>query len=324
MGPVCSLLLHVGPPRTATTTLQKHFFPTIENYLCLQKRAFIPHADAIQDQGIQVVHGERNLISFSAIKSNLEVLQNTDILSASDRNLLFVIINTVGTCLSRKRLQARRRWYELLIKALSLAAHRVSSASCYTGIMIASESLSNTLLGIKGELSSISNKMVLPTQVICSAWKRSGLGQTPCISFCLRDPEEYILSRYVRYSINMISLGEGQKALGPEEWLTVQLQAHSQEQWTSALFPAFHKTFVRYHAKCGFVRPYGFRELLASDDVFDLIGLSGEKSVAFSAFPKENSFPTLMEIADDAKLRLHRLLSDMKLLSVLHQEQLYE
>ena len=323
MATECALYLHVGPPRTATTTLQKHFLPSIKHYLCLQKRAFRPHSVAAQDEGLQVTKGGY-ILDFRQTVFQLEDLQNRDLASASARDLLFLIINAVGDVLCRRELQGRRRWNQLLSQALKQAARGVVCDSQYNGIVIASESLSNTPLGLTGSLSKISDRITLPTQVICDTWKASAEGQVPCISFCLREPEEYILSRYMRYLVDTMMRGEDQETLSVEGWLNKQVRVHRLKPWGSALFPAFHKSFIRYHARHGFVRPYGFRELLASDDVYDLIGFSGEKKVAFNEFPKENSFHTLMDVAFSAKERIHKLLNKMQLLSLLHQEQLFE
>ena len=319
----CTLFLHVGPPRTATTTLQKYFFTSTEHYLCLQKRAYRAHNAAAQDEGLQVSNGGY-IVDYNDFVSRLEALQDRGLASAGERDLLFLIVKEVAGILCSQQLQGRRRWQQLLTQALGLAARVVVCGSKYRGVMIASESLSNTPLAITGKLSKVYDRITLPTKVICDAWKVNDLGLLPCISFCLRDPEEYVLSRYMRYSVNKMMRGEGHTALSPEEWLTVQVQGHKLKPWSSALFPAYHKSYIRYHSKYGFVRPYGFRELLASEDVFDLIGLAGERKVAFSAFPKENSFPTLMEVACDARARICGMLSNLQILSQLHEEQLFE
>ena len=43
------------------------------------------------------------------------------------------------------------------------------------------------------------------------------------------------------------------------------------------------------------MKAFGFQELLASDDVFSLMGLEGEDRVAFRSFPRENRLPITRE-----------------------------
>ena len=51
-----------------------------------------------------------------------------------------------------------------------------------------------------------------------------------------------------------------------------------------------HAKFVKQLQKHAFVKAFGFQELLASDDVFSLMGPQGEDKYALRGFPRENKF----------------------------------
>ena len=60
---------------------------------------------------------------------------------------------------------------------------------------------------------------------------------------------------------------------------------------TSALAPAMHADFVKQLQKYSFVKTFGFKELLASDDVFSLMGLQVEGQYKICDFPEKIKFP---------------------------------
>ena len=56
-----------------------------------------------------------------------------------------------------------------------------------------------------------------------------------------------------------------------------------------------HSEFIKQLQRHSFVKALGFQELLASDDVFSLMGLQGEEKYAFRDFPQENKLPFTKE-----------------------------
>ena len=58
---------------------------------------------------------------------------------------------------------------------------------------------------------------------------------------------------------------------------------------TSALSVAMHASFIRSLSQYSYVKAIGFSDLLASKDVFRLMGMQGEMPINFSDLPAENS-----------------------------------
>ena len=75
------------------------------------------------------------------------------------------------------------------------------------------------------------------------------------------------------------------------EFIQKQATLERNNPGASALTPAMHSEFVKQLQKYAFVKAYGFQELLASNDVFSLMGLKGEGEYAFRDFPMENKTP---------------------------------
>ena len=85
------------------------------------------------------------------------------------------------------------------------------------------------------------------------------------------------------------------RRINPREYIQKQSILEHNHPGTSALTPAMHAEFVKQLQKHAFVKAFGFQELLASDDVFSLMGLQGENKYAFRDFPRENKLPFTKE-----------------------------
>ena len=85
------------------------------------------------------------------------------------------------------------------------------------------------------------------------------------------------------------------RQLTPSEYIQKQCFLESNNPGTSALTPAMHAEFIKQLQQHAFVKAFGFQELLASDDVFTLIGLQGEDKYAFRDLPRENKLPFTKE-----------------------------
>lgn len=322
----CHLLLHIGPPRTATTTLQKHVFPNVSHHLCLQKKAYRYHLKAAELQGCDIIPGQGYVIDYNQMKMMLGSLRETGLQAESSRDTLYFLVSASSETLCMRSVQQSRMkklWYQLLVQSLRLAAETVLDEQGWSGLVIASEALSNTTVGIRGSLKAVADQDSLQTSVLCSAWREGVHGPIPHISFCLRDPIDYILSRYLRHCANRSSKDAPGSRLSPEQWLAVQAEAFSSQPQLSALFPAFHLSFTRFHARHGFIRPYGFEELLATDDVFALIGLDHEAKFSFSSLPRENRLRGLSQSAENIKVRIEATLKELQLFEQLRNEQIY-
>ena len=119
------------------------------------------------------------------------------------------------------------------------------------------------------------------------------LNRTPLISICLREGFSYLRSKYCRTVIQRRALKE--RFLTPHEFIKKQAALEAIAPGASALAPAMHAEFIKKLQQHAFVKAFGFQELLASDDVFSLMGLQGEGKYAFRDFPRENKLPVAEE-----------------------------
>ena len=124
---------------------------------------------------------------------------------------------------------------------------------------------------------------------ICKACQKQAL-----ISVCLREPISYLRSKYLRTFIQRRHM-QGERDLSPTEYIQKQSILESNHPGTSALTPSMHTEFIKQLQQHAFVKAFGFQELVASDDVFSLMGLQGEDQYAFRDFPRENKLPFTKE-----------------------------
>lgn len=260
-------VFHIGPSRTATTTLQAHLFPTAESNLILTKP---PRAPSL---GIWSAPGS---VSFDELTSlfceyGQEPQQEP---SAIAVNILFPIAQIL-----MKRDDERLR--HLLGTALRLLASRYSS---FRAIYISSEILSETDASL--DCCSSTALRGFPVYALCRTMQ-DALGLMPLVSLCLRDPLSHLVSKYVRCVEQRRR--KRLRPLSPGEYVAKQVHLDRRQGSVSALAPLIHTRFLRELQSVAFVKAYGFRQLLESEDVFPLLGLLGERKIAFASLPRENA-----------------------------------
>lgn len=257
------IVIHIGAPRTGTTTLQKHVFPLLKSTLCLQKEAYQSSGD------IEKIH--RNQPVECDIREQVR--------TPAGRNTILrdvFILSSVKLAVDSSRHQFR----EVIQKAtgeLVALGHRT--------ILISSERLSDGSLSLEGDsLPAPGMDITFGIHSLSAALRQAGF--TPLISVCLRDPIPYLKSKYIRTAMQRHS--RGRKSLRPRDFIEKQLFLEQNHPGTSALTPALHAEFIRQLQDNAFVKAFGFQQLLDSEDVFALMGLQGEERIAFRRFPREN------------------------------------
>ena len=93
---------------------------------------------------------------------------------------------------------------------------------------------------------------------------------------------------------------------------------------TSALTPAMHAEFIKQLEKHAFVKAFGFQELLASDNVFSLMGLQGEDKYAFRDFPRENKLPFTKEQEQAIEVEITQALKQYGFYDRIMRAQMFE
>ena len=88
--------------------------------------------------------------------------------------------------------------------------------------------------------------------------------------------------------------------------------------------PAMHSEFIKQLQQHAFVKAFGFQELLASDDVFSLMGLQGEDKYAFRDFPRENKLPFTEEEEKEAEIEIAKALKQYGYYNLIIKSQMLE
>ena len=108
----------------------------------------------------------------------------------------------------------------------------------------------------------------------------------------LRDPFEYLRSKYCRTCFQRRSSGSRHISAG--EYIDKQCKLELQWPGTSALSVAMHASFVRSLGQYSYVKAIGFRDLLASSDVFRLMGMQVKcLLILVICLPKTSNLPGL-------------------------------
>ena len=130
---------------------------------------------------------------------------------------------------------------------------------------------------------------------------------------CIRDSRTVIQRRSIQ-----------QRDLSPKEYVNKQAILESNHPGTSALTPAMHSEFIKQLQQHAFVKAFGFQELLASDDVFSLMGLQGEDKYAFRDFPRENKLPFTKDQEQEIEAEITKALKKYDFYNRITKAQMFE
>ena len=117
---------------------------------------------------------------------------------------------------------------------------------------------------------------------------------------------------------------KNERDLSPLEYIKKQVNLETNYPGTSALTPAMHSEFTKQLQQHAFVKAFGFQELLASDDVFSLMGLQGEDKYAFRDFPRENKLPFTKEQEQAIEIEITHALKEYGFYDRIVKAQMFE
>ena len=310
---IVSFVIHIGTPRTGTTVLQKYLFPKSKNYFVVQKRAYATTG--------QIVDAERGMGggSIGQCISQMQSLvvplsdnQATDFLN----NLLIPPLLTPSDPLKRSKLKGMQK------HALSLGIQilaQTSDALAKT-VFLSTERLCDTTASLRcySRHSKEGEFLIYP---LIKAIKEFSGGEAK-VTLCLRDPIKYLRSKYIRTFFMRRQFKE--RDLAPAAYIQTQVALEVGYPGTSALTPAMHAEFIKQLQQYAFVKAFGFQELLASDDVFSLMGLRGEDKYAFQDFPRENKYPITKEQEQAIEVEITQALKQYGFYDQIMKSQMFE
>ena len=273
-----TLIVHIGTPRTGTTTLQKHLFKLSKNNNILSKRAY----KASTKEALP------GILENDLSKHNLEGKEK--------------IFNSIVFNALKLSVDSTREENDSAIREWIGNARRISARQA---ILLSTERFCDCSASLNGE-SEIGpgEDKQFPIHSLCQSALK-GNNQI-LITLCLRTPLPYLRSKYIRTALQRSR--QKRKHLSPSTYIHNQIILENNHPGTSALTPAMHSEFIKQLQQHAFVKAFGFQELLASDDVFSLMGLQGEEKYAFRDFPRENKLPFAKEKEQSIEVEITKAL----------------
>lgn len=255
------IIFHIGAPRTASTTLQKHIFP-----LC--KHALYYHKKPRQRSEFYSVQGE----AYPSIASRV------DLERFSTEGLLDLLM----ACAFKLAIHHE----DARLEASVGAVFKTLIQDLQSDVLISNERLCDTSSSLCGEPTHLANSdRILPCLAITRALQRAGF--QACISVCLREPISYLRSKYLRTALQRKAMNLN--AITPSQFIRNQIHLEDSSANSSALWPAFHIRFIKELGKNAIVNHFGFSQLMQSQDCLALAGVKGETPYPFPLSLRENS-----------------------------------
>lgn len=278
-------IFHIGCPRTGTTSLQKNIFNKSNANTFLSK-------DAYSSSAKQALPG---IVDNNFLQS--QTTSDTSLLKPKE------IFDQIFFCALKLAVDGTRKEYS--DKLISLI--KLCNKSLKGKIVISSERFCDSSASLQGDSRHQENSdKIFAIIATLIALKATNIKTSSLVTLCLRDPIQYIRSKYIRtiFQRKIMSL----RHLTPSEYIQKQSILETNHPGTSALTPAMHAEFIKQLQQHAFVKAFGFQELLASDDVFSLMGLQGEDKYAFRDFPRENKLPFTKEQEQEIEIEITQAL----------------
>ncbi|WP_136987703.1 hypothetical protein [Synechococcus sp. UW69] len=300
-------ILHIGTPRTGTTVIQKHLLPKCRRSFIVSKRAYSSSGNIRDNQ--------KPLIGYTTKE---EIRQSLQANKPEEINSTKHFINNIMTPLVQISRGERDKEVEHLI---CLAVKQLIQVANNNNLLLSSERICDCSASLRGDSQHTQSDEEFLVHALSRVCTKAN-GQTPLISICFREAISYLRSKYIRTAI-LRHQGKLKK-ISPKEYIQKQATLESDHPGTSALTPAMHAEFIKQLQQHAFVKAFGFQELLASDDVFSLMGLPGEDKYAFRDFPRENKLPFTKEQEQAIEIEITEALKQYGFYDQIMKAQMFE
>ena len=295
------LTLHLGLPRTATTALQAHVFPSLQSVQWLGKIAYqMPRGQKVKPLDIVTAAAEQN---WPALQHQLPVW--IGILIRHERD---ATANPSGQ-------ELMRIWNQRLLSTL----HQSLVFSGCQRALFSHEALINTEAARNAITSSDERSPALLP--LLQDLKTAGWGDVDCV-VVYREPRAHCLSVYKRCCLQRQRLGL--RWLNPGEWLAKQRLLLQRHPPSSALFQLLHREHLAWLNRHLPTKPVGYLSLISSSDCEALLGFEAEREKP-KPFPDIRENRITLPIPDSVLLaKLEAELTQCNLGAALERSQLFE
>ena len=257
------VVFHIGCPRTGTTSLQKNIFTRSKANYFISKNAY--SSSAKNKSGI--------------VDNNF--LQSTNTTDISRLNSKEIFDQVFFCSLKLSRHLTRKEHAYRLVSLVNQCENKLPGQ-----IVISSERFCDCSASLRGDSKHKDNSDTIFAIFGALSALQAHSNTSSQVILCLREPIQYIRSKYTRTAMQRKAMSL--RHLAPSEYIQKQSVLETNHPGASALTPAMHSGFIKQLQKHAFVKAFGFQDLLASDDVFSLMGLQGEEKYAFRDVPIEN------------------------------------
>ena len=264
------LIIHVGTPRTGTTTLQKNAFNKLVRYEVYSKMPFTAKGLLTDEKG-------KSKFTIKWMQSFIQSIQSSSLRPPNHE------ISDVIRVLSQTACHVNGDYRSIASGFLRQLISRLSFVSD-APVLLSNERLCDCSASLNGD-SRHTKDIEFAVYPLLRSIKEAGV--MPLIVICLREPISYLRSKYLR----TIEQRKSQqiKHLTLKEYIEKQLALELTCPGSSIIAHAMHSSMIQALQRYSFVKAFGFNDLLNSGDVFNLMGLVGERKIAFSELSFENS-----------------------------------
>ena len=258
--------LHIGLPKTATTTLQEEVFPNLEDYLYLGKR---------QSDNFGVIPE----VTIPELLTIIEKI-TTEILNTQNINNFGIckqIFNRLNNSIANYNFHSDT--YQA-VKQLFSTVNQLAADSGLKGWCYSDEALVISFRSLNCKTVGLDKKKLLEKAFLEAFYETLGSNTTGLVVF--RDPVELITSFYYTSSRQrFISFKNGDKTRRPlrfDEFLDKQQTLLEYGAFQSILDPCFQQDFLNKLKQCMPVIARDFEQLKQGDDVIKTLGITDSKS----------------------------------------------
>ena len=280
------LIIHIGLPRTATTMLQSHVFPKLENTILLQKR---PYSSRIGSKG------EKGKMLSNATDIG-RYLRSLDpfIFADSPEQQVAMEQSLVSTAASSTEGPS----YALLLEHLEFLVRAAAISDGKKRILISAERLVDTRASLCGWGPPLPNRFEQEFPIFSLLRAASDIGVRPRVIVCFRDIIPYLVSKFVRTVIQRQAMKY--PGITIESFLEGQFKLEKVCPLGSVISPLRKNHFIGTLEKNSDVTALAFEKLKDSKDLMRDLSIESSARCAFSDFPVENDSP----ITSEAKAQL--------------------
>lgn len=292
-------IIHIGTPRTGTTTLQKHLFDKGRANAIASKEPF---------QGGAKGHG--TIVKLARTDTNQDQLEKLRFKSRNSDHLSHLTKLSFLACDPRNTKLAGR--------LLNDYYEKLNKDSIKSTILFSSERFSDSSASLNGDSILKSGNILIHTLLEINRTTEESIN----VLACFRSPIPYLRSKYMRTCLYRLNIKA--RKLTPSEYIQKQCKLETNAPGKSALMPAMHAEFIKQLQQHAFVKAFGFQELLASDDVFSLMGLQGEDKYAFRDLPRENKLASNKEQEQSIEIEIIQTLKQCGFYDRIMKSQMFE